>query len=98
MRTPRNDTLFDLWSVTHLAWGIALGWIMFPFWAILLLILWEPIEIFILSPLVHKTLGKEFGHETLRNSLSDILFDAAGVAIGAFLLRLLVEPPFILFD
>lgn len=98
MRAPRNDTLVDLWSITHFVWGAALGWVMFPFWALLLLILWEPIEIFVLSPLVHKVLGKEFGHETLRNSLSDILFDAAGVAAGAYVLRALVDPPFILFD
>ncbi len=92
----RNNSWFDWWSVTHFIWGVLLGWIMIPFWALFILIAWEPLEIFVISPLVHKALGKEFGYETLRNSLSDILFDAAGVAAGAYLLRALVEPPFIL--
>lgn len=97
-RQHRNDTLMDIWSWAHFASGVVLGWIMVPFWALTLLIAWEPIEILILSPLLWKYFDLEFGYETLRNSLSDILFDAAGVAVGAFLLRLLIEPPFILFD
>jgi hypothetical protein len=96
-RAPRNDRWVDYWSWTHFAWGMLLGWIMPPFWALTLLILWEPLEIFILSPLAYRRLGKEFGHETLRNSLSDVMFDAAGVAAGALLLRAIAAPPFFLF-
>ncbi len=92
----RNRRLVDPWSGAHLLSGVALGWIMAPFWALLLLILWEPLELFVLSPLSWKFFGREFGHETLGNSFSDILFDAAGVAIGAFLVRQWLTPPFVL--
>lgn len=97
-RKRRNDTLMDLWSWAHFLSGLVLGWIMLPFWALTILIAWEPIEVLVLSPLLWKYAGMEFGFETLRNVLSDILFDTAGVAVGAFVLRALVAPPFILFD
>ena len=76
--------------------GIVMGWLMAPFVAIALMILWEPIEIFILSPILAKY-GIVFGYESLRNSLSDIVFDTAGVAIGAYVLGAWLEPPIQLF-
>ena len=92
----RNARIVDGWSVAHLASGVGLGWVMDPFWALLILILYEPLEVFVLSPLSWKLLGREFGHESLRNSLSDIVFDAAGVLLGTWGLRALVAPPFLL--
>lgn len=92
----RTDVLFDGWSIVHLVTGILLGWIMAPFVALLLMVLWEPLEILILSPLLAK-FGITFGYETLRNSLSDIFFDAAGVVLGSWALTALVAPPFHLF-
>lgn len=92
-RPRRNDTLFDLWSIVHLLTGVALGWVMSPFVALVIMILWEPLEILVLSPLLAKV-GIVFGYESLRNSLSDIFFDIVGVIIGAYILVNLAAPPF----
>ena len=90
---PRNDLLFDIWSIVHVATGILMAWVMPPFVALLIMVLWEPLEILILSPLLAKV-GITFGHETLRNSLSDIFFDCVGVALGYWVLTPLYDPPF----
>lgn len=92
----RNDALFDGWSIVHICTGVAMGWVMPPFVALLLMVLWEPLEILILSPLLARY-GITFGFESLRNSLSDIFFDSIGVLAGAYLLTQLVLPPFYLF-
>jgi hypothetical protein len=83
---PRNGNLFDAWSIVHLFFGVVFGWVLSPALAIFLLVLWEPIEIFILSPLLFKV-GVIFGRESFRNSMSDIFFDIVGVAIGFLLVR-----------
>jgi len=93
----RNDALFDLWSLVHLATGIVFGWVMDPFVALVFMILWEPLEIFVLNPLAMTLFGTEFGYESWRNAVSDIVFDAAGVGIGYYALRALVDAPFTLF-
>ncbi len=92
-RAKRNGSLFDVWSVVHLGTGIVLGWVLDPFVALAILVLWEPLEIFVLSPLLAKK-GIVFGYESLRNSLSDIVFDVIGVALGAWLVVKLLDPPF----
>ena len=92
-RHPRNDKLFDLWSLVHLVTGILAGWVVEPFVALLVLVLWEPLEILVLSPLLAR-FNILFGHETLRNSLSDIAFDGLGVALGYWGLTALRAPPF----
>lgn len=92
----RNTALFDVWSLVHLATGVLLGWVMSPFVALLLMTLWEPLEILVLSPILAR-FGILFGHESLRNSLSDIAFNCAGVALGHWGLTALVAPPFHLF-
>ena len=92
----RNNALFDVWSIVHLVTGIVTGWVMDPFIALLILVLWEPLEILVLSPFLAR-FKILFGHESLRNSLSDIFFDGVGVAIGFWLLLPLVDPPFTLF-
>ena len=92
----RNGNLFDIWSIIHLTNGIMLGWLMAPFVAIVIMILYEPLEIFIISPILARY-GIAFGYESIRNSLSDIVFDATGVAIGAYILGAWLEPPFHLF-
>lgn len=96
MKRHRNDALFDLWSVVHLLTGVLLGWIMPPVIALAIMVLWEPLEILVLSPLLAK-FGIEFGYETLRNSLSDIFFDTVGVLLGVYALGRFIEPPFFLF-
>jgi len=95
-RHPRNDKLFDAWSIVHFATGALVGWTVEPFVGLLVLVLWEPLEILVLSPLLAR-FGILFGHETLRNSLSDIVFDAAGVALGYWGLTALRAPPFHVF-
>lgn len=90
---PRNDLFFDVWSLVHLATGAAMGWLVDPFVALLALVLWEPLEVLVLSPLLARR-GILFGHESLKNSLSDILFDGVGVAAGYWGLRALWPPPF----
>jgi hypothetical protein len=90
----RNAKLFDMWSITHLAWGIAGGWVMPPFIALSLLVLWEPFEVLLLSPFLWRRYKIVFGHEALQNSLSDIIFDTIGVALGVWSLTAVVVPPF----
>lgn len=92
----RNNALFDGWSIVHLLTGVAFGWIMSPVAAIIIMALWEPLEIFLISPAVAR-LGITFGFEALANSMSDILFNTTGVIIGAFALTTLATPPFHLF-
>lgn len=94
-KSKRNGNLFDIWSVVHLGTGILAGWIMPPFIALSLMVLWEPFEVLLLSPLLDKR-GITFGYESLRNSLSDILFDVIGVALGATL-GTVAAAPFHLF-
>lgn len=67
-----------------------------PIVALSILVLWEPLEILVLSPLLAK-INITFGYETLRNSLSDIVFDTIGVLIGIYLLKAHFTPPFTLF-
>jgi CBS domain containing-hemolysin-like protein len=90
---PRNDRFFDIWSLGHLTLGIVGGWVMDPLVALLALVVWEPLEILVLSPFLAR-FGIEFGHETLRNSLSDIAFDSLGIAIGFWGLTAIADPPF----
>lgn len=92
----RNDALVDVWSLVHLLTGVLGGWLVDPFVALLAMVLWEPLEILVLSPFLGRR-GILFGHESLRNSLSDVFFDGLGVAIGWWLVTPLWEPPFHLF-
>lgn len=55
-----------------------------PVPTLIIVTLWEPIEVFVLSPILSKA-GITFGYETLRNSLSDTVFNCIGV-LGALLL------------
>jgi hypothetical protein len=95
-KAKRNDALYDWWSLVHLSSGIGFGWIMSPFWAMVILVLWEPLENFVLSPIFAKY-GITFGYETIRNSLSDIFFDTIGVLLATYVLSKLIAPPFHLF-
>jgi hypothetical protein len=95
-RPKRNDSIFDIWSITHFTVGVTFGWLMSPFVALVIMVLWEPLEILVLSPFLAK-FGIVFGYETLRNSLSDIFFDTAGIIVGAYVLGRWLEAPFHLF-
>ncbi len=95
-RSERNNALYDKWSIIHIVSGIALSWVMPPFIAIALLVLYEPFEILILSPILARY-DIVFGYETIRNSLSDVVFDTIGVIIGGYLLAKIIDPPFRLF-
>lgn len=92
----RNEALLDVWSWVHLVTGIAVGWLVEPFIGLFVMVLWEPLEILVLSPFLAR-FNILFGHESLRNSLSDIFFDCVGVALGYWGLTAIVEPPFRLF-
>ncbi len=83
----RNNKLFDKWSLVHLATSIILALILHPILALLVAWLWEPLELFILSPILKK-FGIVFGHETLRNVISDLIFDLLGVLAGWFIITL----------
>jgi multisubunit Na+/H+ antiporter MnhB subunit len=93
----RNDALFDTWSVIHFMTGVLLGWIMDPFVALAIMVLWEPFERFLLSVFLKRYFDITFGFESVRNSLSDIVVDTAGVIVGYLIVRALIEPPFVLF-
>jgi hypothetical protein len=75
----RNDKLVDIWSLVHVASSAGLAWLIGPVAAFIVVTLWEPLEIFVLSPLLAKR-GIVFGYETWRNSLSDIFFNTIGIA------------------
>jgi hypothetical protein len=92
----RNNALFDGWSIVHLCTGVVLGWLVSPLIGLLVMVLWEPLEILVLSPLLAKR-GITFGYESLNNSLSDIFFDALGISVGYWLLTAIAVPPFHLF-
>jgi len=89
----RNNALYDIWSLLHLITGIVFGWIMDPFIALLIMVLWEPLEVLVLSPLLKKHFNIIFGYESIRNSLSDIFFDAIGVLIGTYALTPFIVSP-----
>jgi len=74
-----------------------MGWLINPWVSLGVMAAWEPLEIFVLSPLLAK-FDIEFGYETWRNFFSDIFFDILGVVVGYFLLSYLVEPPFRLWS
>src|SRR5688500_6150579 len=82
---PRNVHLVDWWSATHVVWGVVLSVLIGPFIAVVLLTLWEPFEVLVLSRLAARR-GWDFGHEALTNSLMDIVFDVLGVLLATFLL------------
>lgn len=84
-KPKRNNVLLDKWSLVHLFIGFGLGLLINPVVAVVILIAWEPIEIFILSPVLSR-FNVVFGHETLRNSLSDMLVDCVGVLLGMLVL------------
>ncbi len=92
----RNDALFDKWSIVHFSTGVLFGWLMPPFIALVIMVLWEPLENFVLSPPLARK-GIDFGYESIRNSLSDIVFDIIGITIGFYLLSELLSPPFHIF-
>lgn len=79
---PRNGKLVDAWSFVHLATCAALSFVVGPVVSFLVALAWEPLEVLVLSPLLAKR-GIDFGHESLRNSLSDVAFNAAGALLGA---------------
>jgi hypothetical protein len=87
----RNDRLWDYWSAAHVAWSLAISILVGPWWGLALMVAWEPIEIFLLGPRLARW-GISFGHETWRNSVSDMVFDAVG-ALLAFLLVLPLWDP-----
>lgn len=82
--------MFDAWSIVHFSFGVALGLILAPGIAAAVLVIWEPVEIFILSPLLAR-FGIVFGYESLRNSLSDIVFDIIGLLVGTLVLPHLIS-------
>ncbi|HSX45671.1 MAG TPA: hypothetical protein VLG27_01540 [Candidatus Saccharimonadia bacterium] len=92
---PRNDKLFDRWSALHFTTGIILGWLINPWIALLIMAAYEPIENFVLCPLFWR-FGIVFGHESWRNSFSDIFFDALGISLGALLLSAINTPSHLL--
>jgi hypothetical protein len=63
-----------------------LTWLIGPVYAFAIVTLWEPLEIFVLSPLLAKR-GIIFGYETWRNSLSDIVFNTIGIVFAYFIVN-----------
>lgn len=93
----RNNKFFDIWSLVHLGVGVVFGWLVEPFAALAIMVIWEPVEILLLSPFLAKNFTIKFGQESLKNSLSDVVFDALGVAIGAYLLASILKAPLHIF-
>lgn len=87
-KQKRNNRLVDRWSFVHFASSAALCWLVGPVPAFVITALWEPFEIYIISPLLGKK-GIVFGYETWRNSVSDIFFNTAGISVAFVLKHLL---------
>ena len=83
-KIKRNDSLVDAWSFVHLFTAGAMAFLFGPFAALMITTLWEPFEIFILSPLMAR-LNIVFGFESLKNSLSDLAFNTTGIGIAILL-------------
>lgn len=88
--------MFDIWSVIHFFNGVILGWLLDPLLAIAIMVVWEPLEVFVISPLLAKV-GIIFGNESLHNSVSDIFYDVLGITLGTWALTAVIGPPFHLF-
>lgn len=88
-KQKRNDKIADKWSLVHFTTGIALV-VLLQNVSVLVLWLgmaaWEPLEIFVISPLLAKR-GITFGYESWRNSLSDIVFNTLGLVVGMVIFR-----------
>lgn len=87
----RNARLVDKWSLGHVAMAVVLTMLVGPWWALLLLTLWEPLEIFVVSRLAAR-FGIEFGQEALVNSLSDLAFNGIGAAAAWYLVLPFWDP------
>lgn len=82
---PRNSALVDRWSFVHAVTSFLMTIMLGPIPTLIIVTLWEPFEIFVLSPLLGR-LDIVFGHESLRNSLSDIAFNSLGVSLAILFL------------
>jgi len=87
----RNHRLVDVWSFIHLAAGILIALVLPPFWALVVMVLWEPLELLVLSPMLAR-IDILFGHESLKNSMMDVVFDVAGVVVGVYLVVPVFDP------
>lgn len=97
-QVPLNNQLIDFWTLVHLGSGAFLGWVMHPLVALAILVLYEPVEVYLLFPFLFENFGIVFGHETFINSLSDIVMNSVGVAVGYYSLRKRYPPPLVLFE
>lgn len=97
LNAERNSKLYDIWSINHVVTGMIFGVLMAPVPAILIMAAWEPLEIFVISPIMAK-FGILFGYEALINAISDIVFDAIGYAIGYFILSQFIGPEYRIFS
>jgi len=80
----KNKKLIDWWSFVHLVSSAGLALVLGPAIGLIVALLWEPLELFVLSPLLAKR-GIDFGNESWRNVVSDIVFDSIGVGFVALL-------------
>ena len=79
--SDRNGSLVDVWSFVHVGASALIAFLVGPLLAIVVTFAWEPLENFVISPLLGK-FGILFGHETLKNSLSDLVFNAIGITMA----------------
>ncbi len=76
--------------------GVISGLLMPPLIAIALIIIWKPFEILVVSPILARC-HLDFGFETLKNSVLDIMVDIGGVALGYYAVAHYIVPSFHLF-
>jgi uncharacterized membrane protein YjgN (DUF898 family) len=82
--------LVDWWTLTHVVWAAVLTCFVGPFVAVVALTLWEPFEVLVLSQFMARK-GFNFGHEDIRNSLVDLVFNILGVLLTTFAVLPFVE-------
>lgn len=91
-----KDPYMDAWTPVHLLVGAMLGLLFPELWALMAIVLWEPFVLIVLAPHIKKGSWVFFDKTqlsgpTLRNVLVDLVADVAGVILGAYLLRDLLD-------
>lgn len=86
--SDRNGSLVDVWSFVHVGASALITLFVGPLLAIVITFAWEPLENLVICPLLGK-FGILFGHETLKNSLSDLVFNTIGIGIAYILMNII---------
>ncbi len=86
MSNTGNDLFVDKWSFIHVPSGGVLTILFGPIIAFITTTLGKPSEVLVISPMLMKR-NIVFGHESLRNSISDLVFNTVGIILALIILE-----------